>query len=57
MKFPMKTRKALFLNDMDQFIAWAALVELIEPYYLKFQGAAADWYRADVANLFLAALV
>ena len=38
-KYPMKTRKAQFLEDMDQIIPWSALVELIEPYYPKPQGA------------------
>ena len=35
----MKTRKAQFLEDMDQILPWSALVELIEPYYPKPQGA------------------
>ena len=38
-KYPMKTRKAQFLEDMDQIIPWSALVELIEPCYPKPQGA------------------
>ena len=37
-KYPMKTRKAQFLEDMDQIIPWSALVELIEPCYPKPQG-------------------
>jgi hypothetical protein len=27
------TRKQAFLNQMDQVVPWAALVELIAPYY------------------------
>ena len=28
-----KTRKQVFLDQMDQVVPWAALVELISPYY------------------------
>ena len=28
-----KTRKQVFLEQMDQVVPWAALVELIAPYY------------------------
>ena len=28
-----KTRKQVFLEQMDQVVLWAALVELIAPYY------------------------
>ena len=28
-----KTRKQVFLDQMDQVVPWAALVELIAPYY------------------------
>ena len=30
-KYPMKTRKAQFLEDVDKVIPWQCLVELIEP--------------------------
>ena len=38
-KYPMKTRKVLFLEDMNLIIPWSPLVELIEPFYPKPQGA------------------
>lgn len=28
-----KTRKQVFLEQMDQMVPWAALVELVAPYY------------------------
>jgi transposase, IS5 family len=28
-----KTRKQVFLDQMEQVVPWAALVELIAPYY------------------------
>ena len=30
-----KTRKQVFLKQMDQVVSWIALVELIAPYYPK----------------------
>jgi IS5 family transposase len=30
-----KTRKQLFLEQMEQVVPWAELVELIAPYYLE----------------------
>ena len=37
-KYPMKTRKAQFLEDMDRIIPWSALVKLIDPYYPNLRG-------------------
>lgn len=38
-KFRKKTRKEQFLEDMDSIIPWKELVEVIEPFYPKPQGA------------------
>ncbi len=38
-KFRKKTRKELFLDDMEQIIPWQDLCAAIEPYYPKPAGA------------------
>lgn len=38
-KFRKKTRKELFLDDMEQIIPWQDLCSAIEPYYPKPDGA------------------
>lgn len=38
-KFRKKTRKELFLDDMEQIIPWQELCKAIEPYYPKPEGA------------------
>ena len=38
-KFRKKTRKEVFLDDMERIIPWKALTEAIEPYYPKPEGA------------------
>lgn len=38
-KFRKKTRKELFLDDMEQIIPWQDLCVAIEPYYPKPEGA------------------
>lgn len=38
-KFRKKTRKELFLDDMEQIIPWQDLCAAIEPYYPKPEGA------------------
>jgi IS5 family transposase len=38
-KFRKKTRKELFLDDMEQIIPWQELCSAIEPYYPKPEGA------------------
>jgi IS5 family transposase len=38
-KFRKKTRKELFLDDMEQIIPWEELCGAIEPYYPKPEGA------------------
>ena len=37
-KFRKKTRKELFLDDMEQIIPWQDLCVAIEPYYPKPKG-------------------
>ena len=34
-KYRKKTRKEIFLNEMEQIIPWKELCEVIEPYYPK----------------------
>ena len=38
-KYRKKTRKEIFLEEMDQIIPWKALSKVIKPYYLKPKGA------------------
>ena len=38
-KFRNKTRKELFLDDMDRIIPWQNLCGTIEPFYPKPEGA------------------
>ena len=38
-KFRKKTRKEIFLDEMDQIIPWKALSKAIKPYYPKPKGA------------------
>ena len=38
-KFRKKTRKELFLDDMEKIIPWPELCGAIEPYYPKPEGA------------------
>ena len=38
-KFRKKTRKEQFLDDMETIIPWRGLVEVIEPFYPKPEGA------------------
>ena len=38
-KFRKKTRKEIFLEEMDQIIPWKALSKVIKPYYPKPKGA------------------
>jgi len=38
-KYRKKTRKELFLEEMDQIIPWKALSKVIKPYYPKPKGA------------------
>jgi IS5 family transposase len=34
-KYGKKTRRAVFLEEMEQVVPWAQLVALIEPHYPK----------------------
>ena len=38
-KYRKKTRKEVFLEEMDQIIPWQELTAAIEPFYQKPQGA------------------
>ncbi|MDF1528794.1 MAG: IS5/IS1182 family transposase, partial [Sedimenticola sp.] len=38
-KFRKKTRKELFLEEMNEIIPWKEICEAIEPYYPKPKGA------------------
>ena len=38
-KYRKKTRKEVFLDEMDQIIPWKALSKVIKPYYPKPKGA------------------
>ena len=38
-KYQKKTRKEKFLEEMERVVPWARLVEVIEPYYPKPEGA------------------
>jgi len=38
-KYRKKTRKEVFLEEMDQIIPWKALSKVIKPYYPKPKGA------------------
>jgi len=38
-KYREKTRKEIFLEEMDQIIPWKALSKVIKPYYPKPKGA------------------
>src|SRR5450432_3878167 len=37
-RFGKKTKRALFLEEMEQVVPWAELCALIEPYYPKAGG-------------------
>ena len=38
-KYRKKTRKEIFLEEMDRIIPWKALSKVIKPYYPKPKGA------------------
>ena len=63
-RYSKKTRRTLFLEEMEQVVPWAELCALIEPVYPKAglpvaggQRAAAGGGGADAADLFFAAVV
>ena len=50
-----KTRRAIFLEEMDQVVAWGTLCALIEPYYPKpGNGRRPKEAGADAAHLLCA---
>jgi hypothetical protein len=57
-KFGRKSKREVFLEEMDRIVPWSGLVELIEPHYPK-GGTRSSACRsgADVASLLSAAAV
>ena len=57
-RYTKKTKRALFLEEMEQVVPWGALGALIEPHYPKAgRRTAAGGGGADAADLFSAAVV
>jgi IS5 family transposase len=57
-RYGKKTRRALFLEEMEQVVPWAELCALIEPTVRQGgQRPSAGGNRADVADVFFAAVV
>ncbi len=57
-RYTKKTRRAAFLEEMEQVVPWAELCALIEPVYPQAgERAAAGGGGADAADLFFAAVV
>ena len=52
-----KTRKQVFLDQMDQVVPWAALVELIAPYYPEGKTGRPLFVDDDVTHALYAAMV
>ena len=53
-RYTKKTRRALFLEEMEQVVPWAELCALIEPVYAKAQnGQPPGGGGADVRIYFL----
>jgi transposase, IS5 family len=46
-----KTRRALFLEEMEQVVPWAQLCRLIEPHYPKAGNGAPGGAGADAARV------
>ncbi len=53
-KYRKKTRKEIFLEELDQNIPWASLSKVIEPYYPKPEGCRqeTDWHRTHATHPF-----
>src|SRR5215813_600513 len=56
-RYAKRTRRAIFLAEMERVVPWPELCRLIEPVYPKGQWPPADWGRADAAHLLPAAMV
>ena len=57
-QYTRKTRRAIFLEEMEQVVPWRELCALIEPHYPgRGTGGHRWWSRADAADLFFAAVV
>src|SRR5713226_5296915 len=55
-RYSKKTRRAMFLEEMEQVVPWAELRALIEPVYAK-AGNGRPPVGADAADLLFAAVV
>jgi IS5 family transposase len=57
-RYTKKTRRAIFLEEMEQVVRWRELCALIEPHYPKpGNGRPAVGSGTDAADLFFAAVV
>jgi len=57
-QYTRKTRRAIFLEEMEQVVPWRKLCALVEPHYPKpGKGAAAGGSGAHAADLLFAAVV
>src|SRR4029077_15099158 len=57
-RYTKKTRRAMFLEEMEQVLRWEKLCALIEPHYPKpGQRATAERTGKHAADLFSAAVV
>ena len=54
-QYRKKTRRAIFLEEMEQVVPWRELCALVEPHYPKPEGAAAGGSGAHAADLLFAA--
>ena len=57
-RYSKKTRRAAFLEEMEQVVPWSELCSLVEPHYPKAgNGRRPVGYRAHAADLLSAAVV
>src|SRR5882724_10941125 len=57
-QYTRKTRRAIFLEEMEQVVPWGQLCALVEPHYPKpGNGRPPVGSGAHVADLFFAAVV
>src|SRR5438477_8944086 len=57
-QYTRKTRRAIFLEEMEQVVPWGELCALVAPHYPQpGKGAAAGGSRAHAADLLFAAVV
>src|SRR5580658_8339599 len=56
-RYGKKTRRAMFLEEMEEVVPWAELCALIEPVYAKAAHGRPPVGGVNAADLFLAAVV